>query len=452
MALPLVAIVGRPNVGKSSLLNSLAGRMISIVDPTPGVTRDRVSIICAEDDRFFELVDTGGWGIIDEHRLEEQVEQQILFAVEHSAMILFITDAQTGVTPLDGQVAQLLRSHNCRVIPVANKVDSPEQHDLAGEMFGLGFGPPISVSALHGRGKDDLLSRIVDELPEADAEEADPDPTMKFAVVGRRNVGKSSFVNALADEPRVIVSEIPGTTRDAVDVQFEKDGRVYVAIDTAGVRRKSKTASDIEFYSYTRAVRSIRRADVVLFFIDASEPVASADKRLASIVEQEFKPIVLVLNKWDLVKDRATMDQYKEYLARAIGQIGYAPICRTTAIEDRNVQVVIDTAMRLYNQASNRVRTGPLNQTIEDIQTLRGPSVRGRRRPKIFYATQISVRPPTIALFVNDPALIDEQYQRFLINRFRERLPFAEIPIRLLIRARRPNRDDSPTRQLTVEP
>jgi GTP-binding protein len=437
MAIPVVAIVGRPNVGKSALLNCLAKRKISIVDPMAGVTRDRVGIILDVNETYFELVDTGGYGVEDADGLTERIEGQIQFAVNRASLILFVVDAREGVTPLDQKVAARLRKQETPVLLVANKIDRGADEGLVGELYALGFGDPMQVSALHGRGRQDLLDALVAGLAPL-AGEKPATPTLKLAIVGRRNVGKSTFINCLAGEDRLIVSEVPGTTRDSVDVRFEKDGRVYVAIDTAGLRKKRKIADDVEYFGYSRAFRSIRRADVVLFFIDATVPIGEVDKRLGTYIVEQFKPCVLVVNKWDLAKGRASTEEYGAYFAKILPGLDFAPIAFTTAMQAKNVQSTLDLATTLHKQAGVRVSTAELNAHLEEILALRGPSPkRGAKRPKIFYGTQIGVRPPTLVLFVNDPAAITPEYQRFLLNRFRERLPYDEVPIRLLFRARR---------------
>jgi GTP-binding protein len=441
MALPVVAIVGRPNVGKSSLLNSLSGRMISIVDPTPGVTRDRVSVICEVDDVYFELVDTGGYGVEDTDELTAHIEQQILYAIDAASLVLFVVDLREGPTPLDREVARLLRRFERDVILVANKADTARSESQVPEFFKLGFGEPMCVSAKHGRGRAELIDRIVEDVREF-AGEGPGEPVMKIAIVGERNVGKSTFVNALAGHERVIVSEVPGTTRDSIDVRFEREGRPFVAIDTAGVRKKSKLASDVEFYSFIRAQRSIRRADVVLFLIDAARPISQVDKKLGRFIAENDKPVVLVINKWDLAKGRATSDDYGSYLEKVLPELSYAPVTFVTATAKKNVQATIDVAQALFNQASVRVGTGRLNEALTSALEARRPSAkRGARFPKIYYATQVDVRPPTIVLFVNDPGLIGQDYRRFLLNRMRESLPFQEIPIRLLFRSHRRSKE-----------
>jgi len=443
MALPVVAIVGRPNVGKSSLLNSLSGRMISIVDPTPGVTRDRVGAVCQVDDVYFELIDTGGYGVEDADRLTAHIEQQILYAIDAAGLVLFVVDVREGVTALDREVARLLRRFERDVVLVANKADTPKNDTQTGDFFSLGFGEPHCVSAKHGRGRKELLDLIADKLGGV-AGDQPGETVMKIALVGVRNVGKSTFVNALAGQERVIVSEIPGTTRDSVDVRFERDGRTFIAIDTAGIRKKSKLANDIEFYSFVRAQRSVRRADVVLFLIDATRPVGQVEKKLGSYIAENDKPVVLVVNKWDLVRGRAGSDDYGEYLEKVLPELSYAPVTFTTATADRNVQATIDVAQSLFKQASTRVGTGRLNEALRAALRERVPTPkRGVRFPKIYYATQVDVRPPTLVLFVNDPTIIRQDYQRFLLNRMRQLLPFPEVPMRLLFRSHRRDADDA---------
>lgn len=435
MALPVVAIVGRPNVGKSSLLNAMARRMISIVDPTAGVTRDRVSTIVEFESCYFELVDTGGYGIEDHDDLTEHVEAQIVLALEQADVVLFLVDVTEGIAHLDRKMADMLRKRSIKVILVANKADTVKQENMAGEFFALGHGEPLCVSALHGRNRDTLAERITAEIAHLDTKEPQ-EPVMKFAVVGKRNVGKSTFINALAGEERVIVSEVPGTTRDAVDVRFQKDGQTFIAIDTAGVRKKAQMVNrDIEFYSYTRAIRSIRRADVVLMFLDAEADVSQVDKKLARYIADQYKPCVIVVNKWDLAKDRATTEEYSEYLSKMLPGLDYAPLSFITATAGKNVQSLIDLATQLDHQAKTSITTGRLNAVLQTIVAQRAPSARRKiGLPRLYYGTQITTSPPTLMLFVNNPSAFDDNYQRFMINRLRELLPFSEVPIRLLLR------------------
>jgi GTP-binding protein len=440
MSLPVVAIVGRPNVGKSSLLNCLAGRRISIVDATPGVTRDRVSTTLAlgegEKVRYVELVDTGGMGVEDVDQLTEHVENQILYCIAAADLVLFVVDAREGVMPLDKHVAAQLRRHDKPVILVANKIDQANVLSELGELTKLGFGEPIALSAAHHQNISDLLDCIQTKLGDLPAD-LPPEPVMKLAIVGKRNAGKSTFINALAGQERVIVSETPGTTRDSVDVEIEFEGKHLVLIDTAGVKKKSRFASDIEFYSQHRAMRSVRRADVTAMLIDASVPVSQVDKNLAGIIAEEFKPVVIVVNKWDLARGVATGEDYIEYFEKTFPELSFAPISLTTAKDGVNLHETIALAGQLFGQASHRVSTAKLNEAIQEILKKRGPShKRGTKPPKIYYASQVSVEPPTIVCFVNDPRSFDRNYQRFLTNQLREYLPFSEVPIRVFFRKR----------------
>lgn len=430
-------------MGKSSLLNSLAGKNISIVEPTAGVTRDRVSVVVDLDEKYFELVDTGGYGIEDHDDLTEHVEAQIKIAIDRADVVLFVVDVREGVTPLDQEVAQLLRRPQLRVLLVANKADSPAMDDMTGEFFALGFGQPLTVSAQHGRNRQELVERILEEL-EGCQSDRPQEIEMKLAVVGRRNVGKSTFINNIVGEDRVIVSEVPGTTRDAIDVRFEKDGQSFVAIDTAGVRKKSQMIKNsIDFYSYTRATRSIRRADVVLFFMDAIEPVSQVDKKLARFIADEYKPCVIVINKWDMVIDQTDTQKYGDYLDEALPGLGYAPISFITASEGKNVPKLLELAKQLYKQSTTSVTTGRLNKALKLVTSQRAPSARRKTGlPRIYYGTQVGTQPPTLLLFVNNPSAIDDNYRRYLISHLREILPFSEVPIRLLLRHHRGEGED----------
>ncbi len=431
MALPVVAIIGRPNVGKSSLLNALAGERISIVEPTAGVTRDRISTFIARDNQYIELIDTGGYGIVDADLLSEHIEQQILKAIESASLVLFMVDIRDGLVPLDKQIAQLLHKHGLDVIGVANKADSAKMFAAAAEFAGLGFGEFLCISAKNNLNKAVLLDRIFEKL--ADLKTSRPaEPVMKLAIVGKRNVGKSTLLNAIVGSERVIVSETPGTTRDAVDVRFEKDGKTITVIDTAGIRKKGKMADSVEFYSYVRVTDSIRRADVVLFLIDATEPVSQVDKKLAGFITEQYKSCIIVINKWDLAKDSAVTSDYEQYLTKKLPGLSYAPIAFTTATSKKNIQSVLDLTAEIFKQTATRISTAKLNKVFEAIKSERVGSAKGR--PRIYYATQIATRPVTIVIFVNDPKLFDNNYRRFIINRLRELLATAEVPIRLLAR------------------
>ncbi len=440
MTLPVVAIVGRPNVGKSSLFNAISHTRTSIVEQTAGVTRDRVSTICDINDDYFELVDTGGFGIVDRDDLSTHVEQQIRYAVEQADMILFVVDVRDGITPLDRSTAQMLRPYTDRIRLIANKVDNPQLESATAEFVRLGFGFPIATSMTTGLGRTDLNELLSSNLSPM-AGQRPVTPTIKISIVGKRNAGKSTFVNALAGEDRVIVSEIPGTTRDSVDVRIEKDGRTLVVIDTAGVRKKRKIADDIEYYASTRATHALQRADVSLLLIDAALPVGQVDKKLADLISSEYKPCIIVVNKWDLAKGLASTEDYGEYLAKVLPELKYAPIAFTTATKGRNIHAVMDLATELQKQSIIRVSTGQLNQAMRESLDVHQPRTkRGRKSPRFYYATQISTKPPTIVVFVNNPDFIGASDQRYLLNRFREQLPYPEIPIRLVFRPRRSQR------------
>jgi len=438
MSIPTVAIIGRPNVGKSSLLNALAGKMISIVEPTAGVTRDRISTIIEQKDRYFELIDTGGYGIVDSLQLSDHVEQQITQAIDSADLALFMVDIRDGLTPLDEQIAKLLRKSELDIIGVANKADSAKMFPMAADFSKLGLGDFLCISATNNLNKKVLLDKIYDQLSHLESSKPSQ-PVMKIAIVGKQNAGKSTLLNSIVGAERVIVSERPGTTRDAVDVRFEKDDKTIVVIDTAGVRKKSKIHDSIEFYSYVRATRSIHRADVVLFLIDATLPISQVDKKLSKIITTEHKACIIIINKWDLAKQTQQTGDYEEYLNKVLPGLKYAPIAFTTATDGKNIQSVLDLAAELYKQATAQIQTAKLNKALEIIKQ-KGPasSRKGAKgRPKIYYATQIATNPVSILMFVNNPKLFEENYRRFIINRLQELLEIEEVPIRLLARKHR---------------
>jgi GTPase len=442
MPLPVVAIVGRPNVGKSSLFNWLVGQRISIVDPTAGVTRDRVSSIVEWEGRFFDLTDTGGIGIVDSDDLNDDVEHQIQLAIEQADVILFVTDARTGPVALDEAVADRLRPIGKPTICVVNKSDTDKLAMQATDFHRLGYEPVIATSAEQDRGKAKILDAIVERLPAAGDEKPPQEATLKLAIVGRRNAGKSTFINSLAQADRVIVSEIPGTTRDSVDVRFERDGKTFVAIDTAGVRNRSSLANDVEFYSLARAERSIRRADVVMLFFDAARTIGRIDKQLTEYILEHHRPAIFVFNKWDLLKDQVDTADFVDYVKKSFPMLDYVPMAFVTAKEGKNVFRVLNLAQQLVKQARQRVTTGELNRVLRHALDMNPPSQQGKRLPKIYFASQVATEPPTIILFANDPDLFDGVYRRYLIKHFRDQLPFSEVPIKIEFRSRHGDKGD----------
>jgi GTP-binding protein len=438
MRLPHVAIVGRPNVGKSSLLNCFAEERVSIVEETPGVTRDRVSTIIFHRDVSMEVVDTGGIGIIDCADLGADIDRQIELALASADLILFVVDAQEGVCSLDREVAARLRENphlqDRPVLLVANKVDSLHYEDGALDFFGLGLGDPYITSALHGFGRSDLLDRVVEKL--APTGPVETKPVMRLAVVGRQNVGKSTYVNSMAREDRCIVSEIPGTTRDAVDVRFEKDKRQFVIIDTAGMKRRSRLNDSIEFYSQARTESAIRRSDVVLFMLDASSEISRVDKKICESIVRLGKACVLVVNKWDLTMGAVNTESFADYTTDRLPGLTFAPMVFTTSRDGRNIQSPVDVAQHLFKSSRTRVGTGELNRAMERIKTEhRPPRVKGHE-PKIFFATQVGLAPPTFVIFVNNPKSISKTYRRYIENKLRDEFSFKEIPLRVFYRQR----------------
>ena len=446
MALPKVVIVGRPNVGKSSLFNWLAGRRIAIVDDMAGVTRDRVgALVQLGDDtspRFIELIDTGGIGMVDRDDLSEDVERQIDTAMNEADLILFAVDIRDELMPLDEEVAHRLRYLKTPVILVMNKADYPGLDHRGAEFYKLGRGKPIAVSAQQNRNKKQLLQWIEEMLPPPDASRP-ADTEMKIAVVGRPNTGKLTLINTLARTERMIVSERPGTTRDSVDVRFELDGVPFLAIDTAGVKRKARIRDSLDFYSIHRAERSIRRADVVLLFLDPTQGITKLDKQLADYVAQQYKPCIFAINKWDTMLNdpddpsQGNMGRFANLVQHAFRTMTYMPMAFITAKTGKNVKALLNLSQSLYKQSLKRVSTGTLNRVLREAVESHPPASRENRTPRIYYATQVDVAPPTIVLFVNSTRLFDQTYQRYLLNTFRQKLPFRDIPIKLYMRSRK---------------
>lgn len=439
--LPRIVIVGRPNVGKSSLLNWIAGKRLAIVDDFEGVTRDRVSFVLPIRDRYVELYDTGGVGIVDSDQLSDHVEEQIRLAMDEADVLLFTLDARAGIFPLDEEVARRLRELNKPTILVASKVDDRKYDPQAEEFRRLMNAPLVVTSAHQGRGKDELFDLIAELLPPKEKVEettgaALSEPEMKLAIVGRRNVGKSTFINTLLDEKRMIVSEVPGTTRDSVDVRFLFDGKPILAIDTPGVKKKKSVASDLEFYSAHRAERSVRRCDVALMFFDAEQTISKVDKQLCNYVETHYKPCILVVNKWDLLHGKVATQEWADYLRQTFPSLAYMPIAFITGMTGKNVKTLLAHARMLFKQARTRIGTGELNRAIKAALQRNPPPLHGVKTPKVYYATQIAEAPPTIVLMCNDDEAFAPSYRRYLMNQLRDVLPFGEVPVRLFFEKR----------------
>ncbi len=485
MPLPRIAIVGRPNAGKSSLLNMIAAAKVSIVDPTPGVTRDRVTAIVDlphPDNRgpskSVEFVDTGGFGVYtaEGERFDEvgkdlasltgDIEGQIARAVGDADLVLFTVDCQQGITPQDETIARLLREGGFAkragiqgkagrrpppIRVVATKVDGPKWEAHAYELSAFGFGEPLMCSSKSNYFRRDFLNALYELLPEATEQDTGPRADLMLAIVGKRNAGKSTLVNTLAGEPRMIVSEIAGTTRDAVDIRFEMDGKSLVAIDTAGLRRKRSFQNAIEHYALDRMERAVERADVVLLLLDAGERISQVDERLAQLVQRTFKPVIIVVNKWDVAEGRSddrgrpvTPERYEEYIRKELKGLWYAPISFVQGSTGRNLRKTIALAFEMKQQSEERVTTGKLNRMVRAIMETQAPTDTKGTHAKVYYVAQTGIAPPTITMVVNYPELFRPNYLRFLSNRFREQLPFTEVPLRLVVRARRQREDDLP--------
>ncbi len=442
MGIPRVAIVGRPNVGKSSLLNWMSGKLISVVDPTAGVTRDRVTWVMHEHDRYFELVDTGGIGIVDSDDLSEDIERHIQMGLEDCDLLVWVVDARAGITPLDQEVAVRLRRADKPILMVVNKCDSTRLDVEAQNFLQLAQLPQVVTSVKGNRNRSELIQAIVGQLPEARDSESDEgaelleQPELKLAIVGRRNVGKSTFINQLAEAERVIVSEVAGTTRDSIDIRFDVDGRTFVAIDTPGVRKRKSLANSIEYYGLVRAQRSIRRCDIVLMFFDATQTISKVDKQLVEEIAKHYKPCIFVVNKWDLAQQEdMTIEAWGEYLTRTFATMRHVPIAVLTAKDGRNIRKLVNLTQVIYKQARQRISTGKLNRALKAAIDNNPPPHRKNRRPKIYYGTQVASSPPTIVIKCNEPRLFDESWKRYLLGFLREATPFQEVPIRLILRS-----------------
>lgn len=426
---PIVAIVGRPNVGKSTIFNKLAGRRISIVEDTPGVTRDRIIAESEWLNKYFTIIDTGGIEPRNDELMFSKMREQAELAMDMANVILFVVDAKVGATPQDLDIAVMLRKTKKPVIVVANKVDNRNLPDSYYDLYELGMGEPFAVSGVNGLGFGDLLDDVIAHFPE----DSDTDPeedVIKVAIVGKPNAGKSSILNRMLGEERVIVSPIAGTTRDAIDTYTEINGQKYLFIDTAGIRRKSKVDENIEKYSVIRSYGAVERADVVLLIIDAMEGISEQDSKIAGLAHDAGKSTIVIVNKWDLPeKDDKTMDGYIKTVRTELPFMLYAPILFISALSGQRFGKIVETIDYVYEQASRRISTGILNDVIGEAVMLNQPPSDKGKRLKIYYATQVGIRPPTFTIFVNNSELFHFSYLRYLENRIRENFSFEGTPL-----------------------
>lgn len=443
-----IAIVGRPNVGKSALFNRLAGRRISIVHDQPGVTRDRIASVCKLGEAPFEIVDTGGIGGDPDPDFAESTREGAMIAMESADLILFVTDAQEGVAPLDADLAALIRSAATPVLLVVNKVDVEAHESLAAEFSRLGFSRMLPVSAAHGRGIRDLVQAIETILPPPARRDAEtPEPAPKLAIIGRPNVGKSSLVNAILGDKRSTVSEIAGTTRDAVDVATVREGRSYILCDTAGIRHRSKHNTSVEVFSVMRSEKTILRADLNVLVIDATTGVTAQDKKIAGLIQEAKKPAVIVLNKWDLVvadgrHDPGLVREFVERVRQKLFFLDFAPVVVLSAKTGDNVRRLFTMVEKVREHSTRRAGTGELNRVIRAAIERQAPATKGNKRFKLLYITQVkdpgpsAIKPPQFVLFVNDPRLLMDSYVNYLCRRIRDKWEYPGLPILLRLRGR----------------
>lgn len=433
MIKPLVAIVGRPNVGKSTFFNKMAGKRISIVENTPGVTRDRIYADTEWCGYSFTMVDTGGIEIHSEDQMWMHIKRQAELAVDLADVILLFVDGKTGIMPDDYDVANFLRKSNKPIVLAVNKVDNQKNENFY-DFYSLSLGEPIPISAENSLNLGDLLDEIVKHFPEK-VESEEEENAIKIAVVGKPNAGKSSLVNRILGFERVIVSDIAGTTRDAIDTPFEVEGQKYRIIDTAGIRRKNKVTEDVEYYSVIRAIDSIRRADVVAIVIDASEDLSEQDIKICGLVHESGRPSVVIMNKWDVVeKDSFTVNKYNAVLKEELKFMDYFKPLYISALTGQRTHIVLKTLQEVYNNASQRITTGLLNEIMQDAMSINEPPTHRGKKLKVYYSTQATTNPPTFVIFVNDETIMHFSYKRYLENSLRKAFDFSGTPIRLRIR------------------
>lgn len=428
----IVAIVGRPNVGKSTVFNRMIGERKSIVEDSPGVTRDRIYGKAEWLTREFRIIDTGGIQIANQP-FKEEINMQVEIAVDEADCIVFVVSGKEGLTSDDRYIAKMLQKSKKPIILAVNKIDDISQSDHVYEFYNLGLGDPMPLSAVHGIGTGDILDKIIETFPETKRKEYEG--MTKFCVIGRPNVGKSSLVNAILNQDRVIVSAIEGTTRDAIDTPFKQEGRDYVVIDTAGIRKRGKVYENVEKYSVLRAMSAIERCDVVLFVIDGEVGIREQDKHVAGYAHEAGKGVIIVYNKWDtVVKDDNTMVKIEKEIRAHFLYLSYAPILFVSALNKQRIQNIIPMIDTVHDNSVLRIPTSVLNEVINDAQLVTPPPTHSGKRLKIFYSSQVSVAPPTFVLFVNDPELLHFSYKRYLENRLREAFSFEGTTLRLLAR------------------
>jgi len=436
MARPVVTIVGRPNVGKSTLFNRIAGKRISITEDTPGVTRDRIYAEGEWLDNHFTLIDTGGIETTTTDTIFAQMRIQAEIAIELADVVLFMVDGKEGVTAADTEVAQLLRKSKKEIILVCNKIDKFVNTNNVFEFYNLGLGEPIAVSSTEALGLGDLLDIVISKFDKDSNTEEESD-RIKIAVIGKPNAGKSSIINKIIGQDRVIVSDIPGTTRDAIDTEFERGGQKYTIIDTAGIRRKSRISETVEKYSVIRAFTAVERADVCVLIIDADKGITEQDIRIAGYAHDNYKGMVIVVNKWDLIeKDDKTFKKFNDDIRNQFAYMTYAPILTTSALTGQRVNKILETVNEVYSFRNLRVSTGVLNDILIEAVLMNQPRTVKGKKLKIFYGTQVSVNPPKFVIFVNDNTIVHFSYQRYLENKIRDAFEFMGTPIVMEFRNR----------------
>ena len=432
MSQDVIAIVGRPNVGKSTIFNRIAGERLSIVEDTPGVTRDRLYARCSWLTKEFRLIDTGGIQIADQP-YQTEIKAQVEITIEEADVIIFVVSGKTGLTDDDKYIASMLQKSKKPVVLAVNKIDDESRLANIYEFYALGVGDPIAVSGVHGIGIGDVLDACINLFQEKD--NTDKNEGTRIAVIGEPNVGKSSLVNAILNENRSIVSNVQGTTRDAIDTPFTYEGKPYVIVDTAGIRKRGKVYESIEKYSVLRALSAIERADVVLFLIDAEKGIREQDKHVAGYAEEAGKPVVIVVNKWDTVeKDDKTMNVFIEKVRTEFAYLAYAPIVFVSAKTRQRVMTILPVVDKVYENTLRRIPTNVLNEVIADFQMVTPAPARNGKRFRIYYATQVGVQPPTFMLSCNEPSLLHFTYRRFIENQLRQSFDFEGTPIHLVVR------------------